>query len=86
MQDFAKFLVNLCNLKTCAYIRTALRSIFHVTSDYIDLAKMAQLLPVIGAAVGAVANYQLLKQLGDTAMNCYRMRHFAAEEARQLPQ
>jgi uncharacterized protein (DUF697 family) len=43
--------------------------------DYIDLAKMAQLLPVIGAAVGAVANYQLIDQLGATAMNCYRMRH-----------
>ena len=49
--------------------------------DYIDLAKMAQLLPVIGAAVGAVANYKLIEQLGETAMNCYRMRHFAAEEA-----
>ena len=54
--------------------------------DYIDLAKMAQLVPVIGAAVGALANYKLMEQLGDTAMNCYRMRHFAAEEARQLPQ
>ncbi|MBF9140941.1 EcsC family protein [Hymenobacter properus] len=53
--------------------------------DYIDLAKMAQLVPVIGAAVGAVANYKLIEQLGDTAMNCYRMRHFAAEEARPLP-
>lgn len=42
--------------------------------DYIDLAKMAQLLPVIGAAVGAVVNYQLIDQLGETAMNCYRMR------------
>jgi len=42
--------------------------------DYIDLAKMAQLVPVIGAAVGAVANYQLVALLGDTAMNCYRMR------------
>ena len=49
--------------------------------DYIDLAKMAQLLPFVGAAVGAVANYQLIKQLGDTAMNCYRLRHFAAGEA-----
>ena len=47
--------------------------------DYIDLAKIAQLLPVIGAAVGAVANYKLIEQLGETAMNCYRMRHFAAE-------
>jgi uncharacterized protein (DUF697 family) len=42
--------------------------------DYIDLAKMAQLLPVIGAAVGAIANYKLIAQLGETALNCYRMR------------
>ncbi|UOQ76839.1 EcsC family protein [Hymenobacter sp. 5516J-16] len=50
--------------------------------DYIDLAKMAQLVPVIGAAVGAVANYRLLEQLGDTAMNCYRLRWLhAANEA-----
>ena len=48
--------------------------------DYIDLAKIAQLLPVIGAAVGAVANYKLIEQLGETAMNCYRMRHFAARQ------
>ena len=49
--------------------------------DYIDLAKMAQLLPFVGAAVGAVANYKLIDQLGDTAMNCYRLRHFAPEGA-----
>ena len=42
--------------------------------DYIDLAKMAQLVPVIGAAVGAIANYKLVAQLGETAMNCYRLR------------
>ena len=42
--------------------------------DYIDLAKMAQLIPVIGAPVGAIANYKLIAQLGETAMNCYRMR------------
>ncbi|MFC7525004.1 EcsC family protein [Parapedobacter sp. GCM10030251] len=42
--------------------------------DYIDLAKMAQLVPVVGAAVGAVVNYRLLEQLGSAAMNCYRMR------------
>lgn len=42
--------------------------------DYIDLAKMAQLIPVIGAAVGFVVNYRLLKKLGYTAMNAYRMR------------
>ena len=42
--------------------------------DYIDLAKLAQLLPVVGAAVGAVANYQLIKKLGKTAMMSYRLR------------
>lgn len=42
--------------------------------DYIDLAKLAQLLPLVGAAVGAVANYQLIKKLGKTAMMAYRLR------------
>ena len=47
----------------------------------IDLAKRARLVPVIGAAVGAVATYRLIDQLGTTATNCYRPRHFAAEDA-----
>jgi len=42
--------------------------------DYIDLAKMAQLVPVIGAPVGVVVNYRLIQKLGITAMNAYRMR------------
>lgn len=42
--------------------------------DYIDLAKMAQLIPVIGAPVGLLVNYRLIKKLGSTAMNAYRMR------------
>jgi EcsC family protein len=44
--------------------------------DYIDLAKMAQLIPLIGAPVGIVVNYRLIKKLGLTAMNSYRMRWF----------
>lgn len=44
--------------------------------DYIDLAKLAQMLPFIGAAVGAVANYKLIEKLGKTAIMSYRMRHF----------
>ncbi|SER56085.1 EcsC family protein [Pedobacter rhizosphaerae] len=44
--------------------------------DYIDLAKLAQLLPFVGAAVGAVANYKLIEKLGKTAMMSYRMRYF----------
>lgn len=47
--------------------------------DYIDLAKMAQLIPVIGAPVGMVVNYRLLKKLGHTAMNAYRMRWWSEE-------
>jgi hypothetical protein len=42
--------------------------------DYIDLAKMAQLVPIIGAPVGVVVNYRLIRKLGITAMNAYRMR------------
>jgi hypothetical protein len=44
--------------------------------DYIDLAKLAQLMPVIGAPVGAVVNDRLVRKLGRTAMNAYRMRWF----------
>lgn len=42
--------------------------------DYLDIAKMAQLIPVIGAPVGIIVNNRLLKKLGVTAMNAYRMR------------
>jgi hypothetical protein len=42
--------------------------------DYIDFVKMLQLVPGIGAFVGAYANNNLLKHLGETAMNAYRLR------------
>jgi hypothetical protein len=42
--------------------------------DYIDLAKMAQLIPIIGAPVGAVVNYGLIRKLGTTAKHAYHMR------------
>lgn len=42
--------------------------------DYLDIAKMAQLIPVIGAPVGIVVNNKLIRKLGVTAMNAYRMR------------
>lgn len=46
--------------------------------DYLDFAKMLQLMPGIGAAVGAVVNYNLLDRLGETAKNCYRLRLLSA--------
>lgn len=42
--------------------------------DYIDLAKMLQLVPGIGAIVGAYANYRFLDKLGETAINANRLR------------
>ncbi len=42
--------------------------------DSIDFRKMLQLVPGIGAVVGAWANYNLVEDLGETAMNCYRTR------------
>lgn len=44
--------------------------------DYIDFVKMLQLIPGIGAVIGAYANYNLLDHLGETALNCYRLRYF----------
>lgn len=42
--------------------------------DYIDLAKLMQLIPGIGAVVGVLVNHKLTNQLGETAMNAYRLR------------
>ncbi|HEY8659909.1 MAG TPA: EcsC family protein [Hanamia sp.] len=47
-----------------------------MSKPYLDIAKMAQLIPVIGAPVGFVVNDGLVKKLGITAMNAYRMRIF----------
>lgn len=42
--------------------------------DYIDIAKLLQLIPGIGAPVGALVNHRLTEKLGKAAMNAYRMR------------
>jgi len=54
--------------------------------DYIDLAKLAQMLPFVGAAVGALANYKLIEKLGKTAMMGYRMRYFDVQYAIEAKQ
>lgn len=45
--------------------------------DFIDLAKLAQMIPVVGAPIGAFVNWRLLERLGRTAINGYRMRWLA---------
>lgn len=47
--------------------------------DYMDLAKMLQFLPVVGALAGGAANHSLMSKLKATAMNCYRMRLIARQ-------
>jgi hypothetical protein len=42
--------------------------------DYIDLAKLLQLVPGIGAPIGAVVNLRLTRKLGAMAKNAYRLR------------
>ncbi|WP_105617305.1 EcsC family protein [Vallitalea okinawensis] len=42
--------------------------------DYIDLAKLLQMIPGIGAVVGAYVNAKLIEKLSKTAIQAYRMR------------
>lgn len=42
--------------------------------DFIDVAKLLQLVPGIGAPVGAVVNLHYTRKLGNNAMNAYRLR------------
>lgn len=49
--------------------------------DYLDIAKLLQMIPMVGAAVGIVVNYQLLNTLCETAMMSYRMRWFYDRQA-----
>lgn len=46
--------------------------------DAIDFRKMLQLVPGIGAVVGAWANYGLIDELGKMAINCMRMRRLGS--------
>lgn len=48
--------------------------------DYIDIAKLLQLIPGIGAAVGAYVNHRLTEKLGHNAMQAYRMREALVSE------
>jgi hypothetical protein len=53
--------------------------------DYIDLAKLLQLIPGIGAPIGAIVNLRLTRKLGAMAKNAYRMR-LSQQAPGRLPQ
>lgn len=42
--------------------------------DALDFRKLLQMVPGIGAVAGAWANYSIMEELGEVAMNTYRMR------------
>ncbi|MDR7071156.1 EcsC family protein [Fictibacillus barbaricus] len=42
--------------------------------DHIDLIKMLQMVPGLGALIGVYANYHFLEDLGEVAQNCFRWR------------
>lgn len=44
--------------------------------DYIDMVKLMQVLPGVGALVGGVANYHLIGHLAEYVKFSYRFRHF----------
>ena len=48
--------------------------------DYMDIAKLLQMLPVVGAAAGGVANHRLMQKIKVTAMNSYRWRIIIASQ------
>ena len=52
--------------------------------DFIDLAKLIQLIPGIGAIAGAYVNYTYTKKLGYNAMQAYRMRMEEFKKLKEL--
>jgi hypothetical protein len=64
----------------------AWRSFQQEYRDYLDIAKMAQMIPIIGVPVAVIVNNRLVKKLGNSAMQAYRMRLFdAAKSINKLP-
>lgn len=52
--------------------------------DYIDLAKLFQLIPGVGAVVGAYVNHKHTNRLGQNAINAYRLRKFSVQKVQAL--
>jgi hypothetical protein len=48
--------------------------------DAIDFRKILQMVPGIGAVAGAWANYSIMDELGEVAMNAYRIRRLSSSE------
>jgi len=53
------------------------QELYHEYKEKVDFKKMLQIIPGLGALIGAWANYGLITELGDTARNCYRLRELS---------
>ena len=51
--------------------------------DYMDIAKLLQLLPMVGAVAGGYANHNLMQKLKVTAMNSYRWRIISTQKTNE---
>lgn len=49
--------------------------------DHLDIAKLLQMIPGIGAVVGAIVNHRLTNRLAKTAMNAYRLRRLVPKDS-----
>ena len=56
------------------------REFYTEYKESIEFKKLLQLLPGVGAVVGAWANYSLIDELGKVAINSYRLRYFKQRE------
>ncbi len=52
--------------------------------DYIDFAKLLQLLPLVGSVAGLRANHKLMLRLRENLMNAYRLRLKERELGKEL--
>jgi uncharacterized protein (DUF697 family) len=50
----------------------------------IELAKLFQMIPGLGAIVGAWANYSFLEDLGETAILCYELRYLQEKYGEEI--
>jgi len=52
------------------------QELYREYKEKVEFKKTLQIVPGLGALVGAWSNYSLIEELGETAQNCYRLRFF----------
>ena len=63
----------------------AWRDFYMDYKQYIEFRKLLQILPGIGAVIGAWANHSLMDDLGKTAQNAFRLRYLQKKYGLDMP-